>query len=126
MRVITKDTFNKRIKKYPVLIKTIWESGIIILLCIGLAYILPTSLATKENVERWQILKQMIEMDNIMHQQDRKLHTFSGYNPKRDRIYHIADNKYHTEQYGNDKLKAAEKLHSLMIDQNRLLQQIGQ
>jgi hypothetical protein len=64
-------------------------------------------------------------IDDIAHEQDNILHNIgSGYNMKRDRLFHIADNEYHKAQYRDEKFRAAEKLNTLIIEQNKFLYQI--
>jgi hypothetical protein len=40
---------------------------------------------------------------------------------KRDRMYHVADNAYHTKQYNDEKFTAAESLNDLIKEQNSFI-----
>jgi hypothetical protein len=69
-------------------------------------------------------LKIIIQIDDIAHQQDKMLHTLSGYNMEWDKVYHAVDNKYHAAQDRDEKIKQARKLNELIIEQNTFLHQI--
>jgi predicted small secreted protein len=94
---------------------------------VGLSYILPESVMAKTNIQKYEILKAMTEMDDIAHQQRETVINAlgSGYNMQRDRLFQVIDNEYHKTKNIDDKILAAEKFHELMIQENELLQKIG-
>ncbi len=89
------------------------------------SHYIPQSKLAKENIRQYKILQKIEAIDDIAHEQDNILHDIgSGYNMKRDRLFHIADNEYHKAQYRDEKFRAAEKLNILIIEQNKRLYEI--
>ncbi|MFA7298662.1 MAG: hypothetical protein WC010_03395 [Candidatus Absconditabacterales bacterium] len=84
------------------------------------SYFIPQSKKAQEQLRQYKILKKIVLIDDISHEQDRMFHDMqnSEYNMERDRMFHTADNTYHTIQYRDEKYKAAEKLFILIKDQN--------
>jgi hypothetical protein len=85
---------------------------------------IPKSAEAKEHIKNNEILKIIAEIDDIAHQQDKMLHGLSGYNMEWDRLFHVADNKYHATQDRDEKTKQARKLNELIVEQNAFLHQI--
>jgi hypothetical protein len=100
----------------------------IIVISIILANFIPQTAVAKENIQQNEIIKKMAEIDNIAHQYDKIIHNLegSGYNEKRDRMFHVKDNNYHKAQYRDEKYTAAIELNDLIIEQNTFIHKMIQ
>ena len=116
-----------RIKKHSTMIDITLLAVAITIFSLALSHIIPMSATAKENIQKYEFLKKMIEMDDIAHEQREEIKSLlgSGYNMQRDRLFQIVDNQYHIAQGRDEKFKAATRLHELMIQEDTLLQQIG-
>lgn len=114
-----------RIKKNNKGINTALWGMAILAVSITLSYTIPESTKAKENIKGNEILIRMTEMDDIAHQQDVMIHEInSGYNEKRDKLFHTVDHEYHAAQYRDEKTKAAKKLYDMVKEQNAFLHEI--
>lgn len=115
-----------RTKKYDIGINIALRSIAVIVLSLWLSPLVPASAKAQENIQQYEKLKIMVEIDNIGHQRDGILESVgSWYNEKRDRYFHTIDNKYHTVQYRDEKYKAAQELYKLINEQYAFLQGMG-
>lgn len=106
------------IKKYHSTETTILRAIAIIIASLALSNIIPMSATAKENLKQHQTLEKMREIDNIAHQRDNILETLiDGYNPERDKHFHIIDHLYHIAQKKEKKYKAAQDLYLLIKEQ---------
>jgi len=99
----------------------VWSIAIIVIGVLASKYI-PESKIAKENIRQHEVIQIMAKIDDIAHRNDKILHDIgSGYNEKRDRAFHVADNAYHKAQYRDEKYAAAIALNELIKEQNGFL-----
>ncbi len=116
----------KIIKRYHSTENTILRAIAIIIVSLALSNIIPMSTTAKENLKQHQTLEKMREIDNIAHQWDNLLETLpNGYNPERDKHFHIIDHLYHIAQKKEEKYKAAQDLYLLVQEQKQFLEHMN-
>lgn len=86
---------------------------------------LPISATAKQNIQEYNVLRKISQIDDLAHEQDTILEGMTGaYNKERDRRFHIIDNKYHTAIYKDEKYKTAVELNVLIKEQHTFLYQM--
>lgn len=85
------------------------------------------SVEAQTNIEQFNFLQKMVQVDDIAHKRDTVLEGLTGniYNTGRDELFHRADYNYHKAQYRDEKYQAAKALLILMKEQCDLLMKIG-
>lgn len=112
----------KWITEYNVMINIVVRIIAISIVSIITTQILPISPLAKANIQEYEIIKKIAQIDDIAHEQDTMLEEVgNAYNTGRDKKFHIIDNKYHTAQYRNEKYKAAIELNELIKEQSEFL-----
>ena len=114
-----------RIKNNSITVNITIRILAISIISIVVVQIVPLSTTAKANIQEYEILKKIAQIDDIAHEQDLMLDQIdSSYSIERDRRFHIIDNAYHTMQYRDEKYTAAVELNALIKEQNIFLYQV--
>lgn len=115
------------VKRYNKSMDLILRSIAVVVMSVSLAKLLPITSTTHQHLHEYAILKEMVEVDDLMHKTKDMIQEMLGswYSRERDQAFKIRDYKYHTAIYQDDKLKAAMELFTMISDESVLLQQLG-